>query len=175
MVYIFYMQTRMPVYKPRKAKPQEYMQNLVITNYNENGLVKNVLQAQRWEFIPNNGRSNLFKPQVVLHKPNGDVWYLNSARALAWHPTIRAKITLIEMLDGVVIERPPINDATPVKIETRALQYEPDQEKISSTEFVSMQQPGLMISGYGMHGFLDRNWIELHDKITTIYTPMPAH
>ena len=171
MVYWFYVQSHTPKINKNNTKPQEYMAELVITNYTDTGSTKEILQADYWEFIPNAVHSALLKPRVTVYKPNGDVWYLSANKAIAWHAKINDKISKVDMQDGVVIERPGINDATPTKIETLAMQYIPSEETISSTEFVSMQQPGLTISGYGMLGRLDRNWIELHEKITTIFVP----
>lgn len=171
MVYWFYVQSQTSRQVNIKGKPQEYMAQITITNYAETGSPKEKLQAEYWEFVPAAGRSDLIKPYVTVYKLNGDVWYLSANKAVAWHRTIGDKITLIDMSEGVVIERPALNNATPTKIETLALQYTPSEEMISSKEFVSMQQPGLTINGYGMLGYLDRNWIELHEKITTVYVP----
>lgn len=171
MVYWFYIQTKAPRYTQLKSKPQEYMHNLRIINFDKQGKPKEAMHADYWEFNPQVGCSDLIKPHVTVYKPNGDIWYLKSNKAFAWHPTISEKVTKIDMQDNVVIERPAINQTTPIKMETLALEYLPDQEMISTKEFVRMQQPGLTISGYGLVGYLDRNWIELHDKITTIFTP----
>lgn len=171
MIYWFFLQTKTMQHEPKKIKPQEYMYKIQVTNYNEDGQPKEILHADYWEFKPSVGCSDLLQPFLTVYKPNGEMWYLSAKHALAWHTSMSDKITKIDMLDDVVIERPEINQATPVILKTLALQYIPDEEKISTKEFVSMQQPGLTISGYGLLGFLDRNWIELHDKITTIYTP----
>lgn len=171
MVYWFYTQSNTTVLNHKKDKPQEYMLQISTANYDEFGKIKESLSADYWEFNPNLGCSDLGKPHLTVYKQNGDIWHLNANKAVAWHPKINDKITKIEMQDGVVIERAENNQATPVKIETFALQYTPGTEIVTSTHFVSMQQPGLTISGYGLLGDLNRNWIELHDKITTIYTP----
>lgn len=171
MGYWFYIQSQTNHQPYVKNKPQEYMAKITITNYAETGSPKEKLQAEYWEFMPNEGRSDLKKPFVTVYKLNGDIWHLSANKAIAWHQTIGDKISKIDLSEGVVIERPALNHATPTKIETLALQYTPSEEMISSKEYVSMQQPGLTISGYGMLGYLDRNWIELHEKITTVYVP----
>lgn len=171
MIYWFYIQSKTTENFDTQPKPQEYMLNLSSTKFNVDGKPKELISAEYWEFDPTHGCSDLTKPFVTVYKPNGDIWYISANKALAWHRTISDQISKIDLLAGVNIERPALNNATPIKIETSALQYTPDQEKISTDEFVSMQQPGLTISGYGMIGYLDRNWIELHEKITTVYTP----
>lgn len=171
VVIWFFKQSKPQTLESQDSKPQEYMLNLHSSNYDAQGKVKEAIYAEYWEFNPLLGCSELSNPRVTVYKPNGEVWYLSAKKALAWHPTLADQITKVNLQDGVLIERPETANATPVKLETLALEYIPDQEMITSKEFVSMQQPGLTISGYGLLGYLDRNWIELHDKITTIYTP----
>ena len=171
MVYWLYTQTNTVSFTPKKYKPQEYMIQISTTNYDDLGNIKDSLSADYWEFNPALGCSDLSKPHVVVYKPNGDIWHITANKALAWHPKINDKITKIDMQNGVVIERVEDKQTTPIKIETLALQYTPATKMVTSTEFVSMKQPGIMISGYGMLGDIGNNWVELHDKITTIYTP----
>jgi len=169
MLWWFYVQSQSSNPVPTRAKPQEYMSFLTITNYSEVGRPKEKLQADYWEFIPNHGRSDLSNPFVTIYKDNGNVWLLSAKKALAWHPTIGDRITQLDMVENVVIERTADNGATPTKVATQAMQYFPSKGLISSSEYVSMQQPGLLISGYGLSGYLDKNRIELHDNITTVY------
>lgn len=171
MIFWFFLQKQPLQPAAQRKKPQEYMARLIITNYNEAGAPKEQMSADYWEFIPINQRSDLTNPKVKIYKPNGDIWFLSARKALAWHPTIGEKITQLDLTGDVVIERPAENNATPTKINTLALQYFPAEKKVTSTEFVSMQQPGIQISGVGLLGYLEQNWIELHDKITTVYTP----
>ncbi len=168
---IFYLQTRTERTTTKQSKPQEYMTQLTVSNFTAKGNAKEILTAEYWEFLPEQGCSDLVKPHVTVYKPNGDVWHLFANKAIAWHPTINDKVTKIDMKEGVIIERPALNNVTPIKVETLAMEYTPENDMITSKEYVSMQQPGLTISGFGMRGYLDRNWIELHDRITTIYTP----
>lgn len=171
VVYWFFTQTNNTQYMPTKAKPQEYMSTLQITNFDDAGKPKQAMQAEYWEFVHSAGNSELIKPHVAIYKPNGEVWHLSSNRAVAWHPTINDKVTQVDMMDDVVIERPQQAQTTALKLKTSELQYIPDEEVIRTKQFVSLEQPGLNISGYGLLGYLDRNWIELHDKINTVYTP----
>jgi LPS export ABC transporter protein LptC len=171
MIWWFHLQNRSLPHDERHTKPQEYMAKLTITNFNEVGKPKEKLQADYWAFVPNNGRSDLRKPYVTIYKANGDVWYLSAKTAMAFQPTLADKITEIDLLDNVVIERSAENHATPTKITTESLQYFPKEEKVTSSDYISMLQPGIMVSGKGMLGYLDKNWIELHDDITTVYYP----
>lgn len=171
LIYWFYIQTKAPRYENSPNQPQEYMISLETTTYNLDGKPKESLRAQFWEFNATTGYSDLTKPVVTIYKETGEIWHLSANKALAWHATLQEKISKINMREDVLIERPEHNEITSLTVKTLALDYFPDKEMISSEEFVTMQQPGLTISGHGLSGYLNRNWIELHDKITTVYTP----
>lgn len=170
MIWWFHLENRPHQKDERKTKPQEYMADLNIVNYDELGNPKQRLQADYWAFIPLNGRSDLEKPHVTIYKPNGDVWHLSANQALAWHPTMADKIIQLDLIANVIIERTAENDGTPTKITTENMQYIPQDKILSSADYITMQQPGIIISGQGMLGYLDKNRIELHDNITTVYT-----
>ena len=171
MVWWFHLQNRTPSKPWQQSKPQEYMAKLTITNYSENGKPKESLAADYWAFVPSNGRSDIKNPYIVVYKPNGDVWHISAHKAKAWHPTIGDKITQLDMLEKVTLERTTENNAVPTKITTENLQYFPKEEMLTSEDYVYMRQPGLSISGQGMSGYLDKNKINLHNNITTVYSP----
>lgn len=171
MIYVFYVHNRSPRELQEKNKPHEYMNQLKVTNYTLRGNAKESLVADYWEFIPHKGCSDLINPHLVVYKENGEVWDLVATRAVAWHPTVADKINKIDLLEGVKLRRLALNNAVPIIVETLAMQYLPEQKTVTSTEVVSMQQPGLTVSGYGMLGYLDSGWIKLHERITTVYTP----
>lgn len=171
MVWWFHLQNHETNKTQHQSKPQEYMANLTITNYSAYGQPKESLSADYWAFVPNNGRSDLNNPRVIVYKANGDVWRLSAQKAKAWHPTLGDKITKLDMLEHVTLERTADNNAIPTKITSENMQYFPKDEMLTSKDYVHMQQPGLLISGQGMSGFLDKNQIKLHDNITTVYRP----
>lgn len=173
MVWWFHLQNSHAHPHREKGKPQEYMSNINICNYDVNGAIKERLQADYWAFIPLSGSSILQMPHVTVYRVNGDVWHLSADKAMAWHPTMRDKITQLDLNVNVVVERTDENNAVPTKITTETIQYFPPTEMLTTKEKIALQQPGILVSGIGMLGYLDKNWIELHDKISTVYQPTP--
>lgn len=172
MVYWFYTQSHTSeINAIKEQKPQEYMLDLHVQTFYENGKPKEVMHAYSWEFCKNQGYSNLTNPHVTVYKQNGELWYLSSKHALAWHPTIHDKITKVDMLDAVEIERPKQASLDPIKLTTTELQYLPEETLVTTKQFVTLEQPGLVISGYGLTSDLKQNMVELHENITTVYTP----
>ncbi len=171
MVWWFHLQNHHANPQRERGKPQEYMSNISICNYDVNGKIKEHLTAEYWAFIPKSGSSILQMPRVTMYRTEGDVWHLSANKALAWHATMRDKITQLDLSDNVLAERTADNGAIPTKIITETLQYFPPKEMLTTNDRIAMQQPGITISGIGMLGYLDKNWIELHDQITTTYLP----
>lgn len=169
MVWWLHLQNKHIQPTKEHGKPQEYMSNITIANFDINGNIKERLRADYWAFIPRSGTSILQMPHVIVYKENGNVWHLSAIKALAWHPTMADKITQIDLSNNVVVERTAENDATPTKITTDTLQYFPPKEMLTTDAYIAMQQPGITISGIGMLSYIDQNWIELHDQISTIY------
>lgn len=161
--------------KPQKKQldnrptAQEYMVNLKVSNYDTNGKIKDCTIATYWEFIPNLERSNLIKPHVTVYKPSGTVWHVSSETAYAWHQNISDKIQQLDMLKNVIMEQDAVNNATHTKIETEELFYNPNENTLTTTKYVEMRQPGLKVTGYGMLGQIDKDKVQLHEKVTTVY------
>lgn len=170
MFWLFYKQNACTT-KPTagRIQAQEYMARLSITNFTAAGTPKEKIAAQSWAFIPSEGKSNLFNPTIIAYKENGDVWTMSAKRAFAWHKSLQDKIEQIDMLEQVIIKRGEGAKFTPTEITTEEMQYFPKEDKVISPTLVTMRQPDIFISGYGMLGYLDKNWVQLHDRTTTIY------
>lgn len=170
MVWVFWQQR--PVVKST-AKPvieaQEYMHGIAMTSYNPDGSIKQLIEANSWEFLPQEQKSNVHQPHVVVYKPNGDIWDIKSNIAYAKQKTLQDKVENVELRDQVVMQRANNTKYTPTTITSSAIDYYPQQEKITSDVQVSLQQPDLYISGVGMLGHLDKNWLKLFDRTTTIH------
>lgn len=170
MLWIFWQQ-RTVVKSPAKPaiQAQEYMQSIVMTSYNLDGSIKQAIEAQSWEFIPQEKKSNILQPHIIVYKPNGDIWDIKANIAYAWQETLQARIEQVDMRNDVIMQRAPNTKYTPTTITSAAIAYYPQQEKITSEVQVNLQQPDLYISGIGMLGFLDKNWLKLYDRTTTVH------
>ena len=152
-----------------KLPQQEYMQNITVTHFTEEGKIKDQLQARYWAYIPAKQASVLQDPHLHLFKANGAEWVVRAKRGEAHHPTLEIKPSKLELTEDVIIERIANNNFTPVIMKTSQLFYFPDLELAETAEFVEMHKPGLIISGVGLKSDLQENIVTLLSKVTTQY------
>lgn len=171
VVLFFYLQNHVETPNTSHHTPQEYMIDVTIVNYDTDGNPNKELEAKYWEFIKSLGQSNIRSPHVTIYKPNNEIWSLTANNAIAWHNSLQENISKIDLINNVVIERLANATNQPAVFKTSTLHYLPSEEKFTTDEMVTMEQPGLSISGHGLLGYLNESWIELHDKITTTYYP----
>ncbi len=170
ILFLFFTNNSNPATIIENTKPQEYMCGLQAINYDEHGKPQQNLYADRWEFIKDKGNSKLTKPKVIVYKSATEIWHLTADNATAWHANLQDKISKVELYDNVRLSREPIADNPETVLTTTSLDYYPLDDKIYTDSFAKLEQPDLIISGHGLTGYLKQNWIELHEKVTTIYT-----
>ncbi len=170
MLWIFWQQ-RSVVKNPEQdiVRSQEYMHEISMVSYTPTGTIKQMINAHSWEFIPLEKKSNVIEPHVIVYKPNGDIWDIKAQSAYAWQESLQDKVEQVDLIDQVVMQRACNSKYTPTKITSNAIAYYPLQEKITSESQVNLEQPDLYISGVGMIGYLDKHWIKLNERTTTIH------
>lgn len=152
-----------------KIIPQEYMKNVEVTHFNIEGNIKDKLKAEYWAYLPAEGVSKISTPKMELTKPNNNVWLVSAKYAIAKHKKLDSKITELQLNENVKIERPKKEFSTPIQLTTKQLFYFPQNEYVTTDEFVEMLKPGLQITGTGLNGYLDNNRIELKNDVKTNY------
>jgi LPS export ABC transporter protein LptC len=148
---------------------QEYMKNVHVTHYAENGSIKDDITATSWEYHPNVEQSKLVNPVLYINKLNGITWRIEAKYGMAMHKTLESKILQLNLWDDVIARRPATITAEPITVSGRILHYFPETEYITSDEYVKMEKPGLTITGTGFHGYLNKNWVEILNNVTTQY------
>lgn len=149
--------------------PQEYMRNVDITHFNEQGNIKDNITASFWAYLPGQKMSQILEPRLSLIKENNHVWHIKAKHGIALHPSLQSKVTKLELEDNVTISRPKSLDIAPIDVITQKLDYFPDKEHVQTREFVKMIKPGLQITGTGLEGYLNKNWVELQSNVKTTY------
>ena len=148
---------------------QEYMRNVHVTHYAENGSIKDDITATSWEYFPKLEKSKLVNPVLSINKPNGIIWHIKAKYGMAMHKTLESKIMQLNLWDDVIATRPATITSEPITVSGQILHYFPDTEYITSDEHVKMEKPGLIITGTGFHGYLNKNWVEILSNVTTQY------
>jgi len=148
---------------------KEYMQGVAVTEYKIDGQLQNQLLAQHWHYIPSAGHSLFKSPHLTVYKPDGSAWHIRSEHGRAYHKTLGSTIDDITLWQSVSIERPASANIVPVLLETSELCYKPKNAFLSSDQKVTLNKPGLVITGVGLRAFLNKSLIELLSDVKTHY------
>lgn len=145
---------------------QEYMTGFSVTHFTESGDLKDTLTASSWAYLPDKQYSKLEAPILSIMKSDG-LWHVSANQAYAWHKTLDQKPDKIDLWDNVVIERPEQAQLEPVLISTEKLIYFPEKEDIETDLPISMVKPDLTLTGVGMQGNLNNNFLQLKSEVKT--------
>lgn len=154
---------------PKLVHPQEYMIDAHVTHYTEQGLMKDQIAIKHWAYNPTLQKSVLSLPKLSLFKTNGAIWRVQAEHGQALHPTLQSKVTRLDLWENVVVDRLETSTVTPVTATTTKLYYYPDTEKVETDAFVTIDKPGLNITGDGLEGYLNKNKLEIRKNVTTRY------
>ncbi len=167
LVFVKSEQPRLVAYTEKK--PQEYMKQVLVSIFTEQGFLKSKLSANYWGYLPEIALSNLQKPKLMIYKPDGSAWSICANTGKVEQPTL-GSIEQIILEDEVVLERPATATVFPIKLETRELRYQPKKQFAESHQLVTMTKPGLTITGIGLRAYLEQNSVELLQDVKTHYT-----
>jgi len=157
--------------EPRNSdSPQEYMSEATLFKYTPSGLLKEQMAAESWTYYPIQQQSFLIKPHFIVYRRDNTVWEIDAERGSISQPTL-ASIDAIELMDEVKIERLKTSAVLPVVVKTDFIRYCPKLETLETDSDVTLNKPGLTVSGRGLRAFLDKGRMELlHDVKTSFET-----
>lgn len=149
-------------------KPQEYMTEVFITSYTEEGNLKHKMSADYWAYLPEIEQSTFTKPHLIVYRKDGTIWHIEAKSGKALQPRIGV-VEQIELFEAVNLERKADHNVVPIHLQTSILRYLPKKEYAESEADVLMIKPGLQISGTGMRAFLEQSVVELLQNVKTTY------
>jgi len=149
--------------------PQEYMTNLTLTTYNEDGSLKDSLSAQHWAYLPEQNLSVVEKPHLTVYKPDQTFWNIDALHGKIEQPTL-GSIEKITLQEKVTLERPQSATASFILVKSNEMQYLPKIQYAKTDELVTITKQGLQVTGTGMRAFLDKGSMELLHNVKTFYT-----
>jgi len=155
-----------------QSEAQEYMHELKLYNYDEQGGLKNFISAASWKFIPKDQHSVIKQPNVTIYKYPSYFYNITADSGNLIHKTLNGKIDLIKLFSQVNIKQQHI-DSTKKKsgftLTTSYLEFDPKTELATTKQSVTIYKPGLLITGTGMNADLKNNQLELHKNVATKY------
>lgn len=153
-----------------KSQPEEYMKEVMVWSFTEEGNLKHYLSTSYWAYLPEKATSTLERPHLTFYKPDNTIWNIDATRGKVTQPNI-GQIDQVELLDKVVLERPATKMDLPIKVETEVIRYQPKNQYAETDQFITLTKPDLKITGTGMRAFLDQSFVELLHNVKTCYVP----
>ncbi len=172
--FIFFMQYNQTVHPEQSTnrQPQEYMMNVHVNSFTEEGHLKNAMSARYWAYLPTQKMSALDAPKLTVYKSDNVVWHIQAKHGQAKQSSL-ASIDQITLQQNVVLERPETLYAAPLRLESEELQYQPEIQYVKTDQQVTIRKPGIKMTGIGMRAFLDKESMELMQNVKTYYTKTP--
>lgn len=140
--------------------------NLSVKQFNEQGILINVLTTPFMEHIPKGDVHLLQNPHIVVAQDDAPSWDIRSLKAKAFDGGSRITFT-----DQVVVHQNQGNKTEESTLKTEEVTYYPKEKKATSKLLVTYERPGNLIQSKGMNAFLDEKRIELLHQARGHYDP----
>jgi len=148
-------------------KPQEYMSQLFISRFTDQGALKETLKATEWAYLPEKTISTLKNPELKSFSPQG-TWIVTAQKGQIKQPNL-GTLEQIYLEKRVTLNRLATKTITPILIETESLNYYPETQYATSEVLVKIKKPGIEIIGIGLEAFLDKDVMKLLHDVKTAY------
>lgn len=158
-----------PVAKDNPNTPDYYMKNVTYLSTNDQGL-KDILVFSPYVTHFQVQDSAIIRTPIIKLYKNDQEWIATSQEARSFNGTTR-----FDLLKNVVVKQSASNNKAATTLLTEALTAFPKKDLVTTQEKVTIQQPGLNITGVGMKGDLKNGNLELLSQTKGHYDPKKIH
>jgi len=148
--------------KRQMALAQTYVENTRSWEYNEQGVLSEVLEASRMEYFKQRDASELEQPRFYSHDGNDRTWSASADRGLYRHSAGRLRLN-----HNVVLN----NDQTNGKLESAAMTINVKNNTATSRVPVTITQNDSSMRADGMVADLNRERIVMTKNVESTYVP----
>ena len=151
---------------------QEYMLDLKLYDYNEQGALKNFISAVTWKFNSNKKQSLITKPDVTIYKYPNYLYKITAESGHVMHKALHDQNDLIKLTNNVQVKQQYLDDSTKKSgftLTTQYLEVTPETGLAITDQHITIYKPGVMITGIGMNANLKLNQLEIHKDVKTKY------
>lgn len=149
----------------KKSFPDSYIVDAIYHRMDNEGQEFALLNADYVEHIPKKNMTTLEKPYLVIHNEE-NVWRLR-----ANHAQSENEFDSIYLSQNVEISRDETSDKSSLKASTESLLVHPRLQLVETDKTVTIEQPGLKISGHGLLGNLKNGNLKLLKHMQSTLTP----
>lgn len=158
-----------PVAKDNPNTPDFYMKNVTYLRTNDNGL-KDILVFSPYVTHYQVQDSAVIRTPIIKLYKNDQEWTATSQEAKSYNGTMR-----FDLLKNVVVKQSASKDKAATTLFTESLTAFPKKDLVTTQEKVTIEQPGLNITGVGMKGDLKSGNLELLSQTKGHYDPKKVH
>lgn len=147
--------------------PNEYMQGINYTEYDEHGNKSSQILAKRWSYNKRWPYSITHDIEYISVKPQLKSWHLTSTKSHIYHPKDLTHIDKIEFMENVNLSLDNEFNQPITTIKTQEVEFFPNSSAIQGTNYVTLTKGNLVSSGKGLVGTLDDNKFEILSDVKT--------
>lgn len=139
---------------------------LTVKQFNNKGLLANILTSPFMEHIPKEDIYLLRTPHIVIAQEDQPSWEIHSKKAKSFNGG--EKIIFIKR---VIVHQNPGEKTQESTLKTEEVTYYPKLKKATTDLFVTFEQPGNIVESTGMNAYLDEKRVELLHQARGSYAP----
>lgn len=149
----------------KNNSPDSYLVDAIYHRMDKDGKEFALLRAESVEHLPVKNLTKLEKPILVIHNDD-DIWRLSAKQAQS-----KNEFDSVLLSQNVEITRTESNDKLSLKATTDSLLVYPHLQLVETDKTVTIEQPGLKISGHGLLGNLKHGNLKLLKHMQSTITP----
>ena len=144
--------------------PDYVVENFITTTRDEEGRVRQRIEAVRMAHFPMTGRREFTRPYLIMYRGDGPPWQARAERG--W---LSASGDLMSLSGEVLIWRNDVDGKSRIEIKTRDLRVRPESDYGETDQPVVITTRHSRSHGVGMRAWLDRGRIELSSRVRTLF------
>jgi len=148
--------------------PDSYMNDVVATQMDEQGKLKDELQAPLLVHFPVGNTTNITSPHFIIYNSDstGEPWHITANYGQA-----HDGINILELWDHVKLTQPAGSKNTATTMVTTAMTIFPKQQYAQTQQPVKVWQMGSVVTSVGLHADLKTGEIDLLSQARGKYQP----
>jgi len=146
--------------------PDSYIIDATYHRMNKNGELYTQLKAEYVQHTPHQNTTRLHNPILDIYSEDSH-WHIHSS-----HARSENELDSIYLWNNVVIERDKTSIDTPLTATTESLLVFPHNQLVETNNTVTIEQPGLKVSGKGLLGNLKHGKLKILKHLQSTLTPV---
>lgn len=146
--------------------PNAFAFNITFIQMDDNGQINNIMRSPKLIHYPYQNSAVFQQPIITIMNPKANPYHITAKYG---HSTYGNKI--VTLLGNVKLRQQAGSNNKELSIATNAATFYPREKYITTSQSVTIQQPGLTTTAIGASDDLNKKIITLKSHIKEIYEP----